>query len=224
MITENVDRPNIFLEIRARLPNIKKFEKYDDLIEPVISELREKRLLFPVTIMYVDNLEALGYFFQYAAHNLQDLGYDGEKNPQNRLFAQFHKDYPESMKKLILQELTSLNPKPRLVFATVALGMGFNSPSVVRIIHSRPPTSMEKYLQEIGRAGRLGQEASAVMYFNQSDIAKNRKGITDEIREYCTHQGCLRLMLVNYFGFDSPVYSGEKKSCCSNCKTLAEQI
>lgn len=224
MITENVDRPNIFLEIRARLPNIKKFEKYDDLIEPVISELREKRLLFPVTIMYVDNLEALGYFFQYAAHNLQDLGYDGEKNPQNRLFAQFHKDYPESMKKLILQELTSLNPKLRLVFATVALGMGVNSPSVVRIIHSRPPTSMEKYLQEIGRAGRLGQEASAVMYFNQSDIAKNRKGITDEIRKYCTHQGCLRLMLVNYFGFDSPVYSGEKKSCSSNCNTLTEQI
>lgn len=99
MITENVDRQNIFLEIRARLPNIKKFEKYDDLIEPVISELREKRLLFPVTIMYVDNLEALGYFFQYAAYNLQDLGYDGEKIPQNRLFAQFHKDYPESMKK-----------------------------------------------------------------------------------------------------------------------------
>lgn len=49
--------------------------------------------------MYVDNLEALGYFFQYAAYNLQDLGYDGEKIPQNRLFAQFHKDYPESMKK-----------------------------------------------------------------------------------------------------------------------------
>lgn len=110
------------------------------------------------------------------------------------------------------------------MFATVALGMGVNSPSGVRIIHSRPPTSMEKYLQEIGRAGRLGQEASAVMYFNQSDIAQNRKGITDEIREYCLHQGCLRLMLVKYFGFDRPVHSGEKISCCSNCKTLAEHI
>lgn len=58
--------------------------------------------------MYVDNLEALGYFFQYAAHNLQDLGYDGEKIPQNRLFAQFHKDYPESMKNLFFKSLLVL--------------------------------------------------------------------------------------------------------------------
>lgn len=63
MIIENVDRLNIFLEIRVRFLNIKKFEKYDDLIEFVILELREKRFLFFVIIMYVDNFEALGYFF-----------------------------------------------------------------------------------------------------------------------------------------------------------------
>ncbi|XP_062587288.1 uncharacterized protein LOC134248910 [Saccostrea cucullata] len=224
VISENVDRPNIFLETRTRLPNTKKFEKFDDLIEPLVTELGEKRISFPVTIMYVDNLEALGYFFQYTVYKLQDLGYEGEKIPQNRIFAQYHKDYPESMKKIIIQELTKLNPKLRLVFATVALGMGVNAPSVERIIHSRPPTTMEKYLQEIGRAGRLGQAATATMFYNQSDIAKNRKGMTEDMRKYCTNQGCLRLMLVNYFGFDSPVYSGDKLNCCSNCKTLVQKI
>lgn len=63
MIIENVDWLNIFLEIRVRFLNIKKFEKYDDLIEFVILELREKRFLFFVIIMYVDNFEVLGYFF-----------------------------------------------------------------------------------------------------------------------------------------------------------------
>lgn len=63
MIIENVDRLNIFLEIRVRFLNIKKFEKYDDLIEFVILELWEKRFLFFVIIMYVDNFEVLGYFF-----------------------------------------------------------------------------------------------------------------------------------------------------------------
>lgn len=63
MIIENVDRLNIFLEIRVRFLNIKKFEKYDDLIEFVILELWEKRFLFFVKIMYVDNFEVLGYFF-----------------------------------------------------------------------------------------------------------------------------------------------------------------
>lgn len=41
VVAENVDRPNIFLEIRNRLPNIKKFEKYDDLIHPIALELKE---------------------------------------------------------------------------------------------------------------------------------------------------------------------------------------
>lgn len=63
MIIENVDWLNIFLEIRVRFLNIKKFEKYDDLIEFVILELWEKRFLFFVIIMYVDNFEVLGYFF-----------------------------------------------------------------------------------------------------------------------------------------------------------------
>lgn len=56
----NPDRQNIFLEIKTRLPNIGKFEKYDDLITPICDELQSKRLNFPVTIVYVDNLDALG--------------------------------------------------------------------------------------------------------------------------------------------------------------------
>ena len=43
--------------------------------------------------------------------------------------------------------------------ATVALGMDLNAPYIQRIIHCRPPTTMEKYMQEIGRAGRNGLEA-----------------------------------------------------------------
>jgi superfamily II DNA helicase RecQ len=42
----------------------------------------------------------------------------------------------------------------RLVLAAVALGMGLNAPCIQRIIHCKPPTTMEKYMQEIGRAGR----------------------------------------------------------------------
>lgn len=122
---------------------------------------------FPVTIMYIENLEAMGYFFQFLMYELQENAYDGEKIPINRIFGQFHKDYPESMKQIIIQELTKTNPKLRLILATVTLGMGLNAPSVERIIHCRPPTNLEKYLQEIGRAGCNGQPSTAVMFFNK---------------------------------------------------------
>ncbi|XP_069108670.1 ATP-dependent DNA helicase RecQ-like [Argopecten irradians] len=220
IVSENVDRPNIFLDVRNRIPNIHKFEKYDDLIEPIASERKTKKHLFPVTIMYVESLEAMGYFFQYTSYALQGDSYDGDDIPENRIFAQYHKDYPDSMKQVILTELTKENPKIRLVLATVALGMGVNAPSVDRIIHCRPPTTLEKYLQEIGRAGRLGQKSTAVMYFNKNDIAKNRKGMSEDMVLYCNHKGCLREMLVNHFGFDRCVFSGPKEDCCSNCKSL----
>ncbi|XP_033725221.1 Werner syndrome ATP-dependent helicase homolog [Pecten maximus] len=157
VISENVDRPKIFIDFRTRLPNFHKFDKFDDLIQPVATELLEKGVHFPVTIMYVESLEALSYFYQFLSYKLKGASYDGEEIPQNRIYAQYHKDYAESMKKITIQELTKETPKVRLVLATVALGMGLNAPSVSRIIHCRPPTTLEKYLQEIGRAGRVGQ-------------------------------------------------------------------
>jgi superfamily II DNA helicase RecQ len=68
----------------------------------------------------------------------------GEPIPQNRIFAQYHKDYPNTMKQLIVSELVKESSNLRLVLATVALGMDLNAPYIQRIIHCRPPTTMEK--------------------------------------------------------------------------------
>lgn len=86
-------------------------------------------------------------------------------------------------------------------------------------MHFRPPTSLEKYMQESGRAGRGGQPSRATLYFNKSDIAANRPGMTDEMRRYCKSDDlCLRLLLVKHFGFSETLFEGEKKNCCSSCR------
>ena len=36
LVVENVDRPNIFLEVNRRLLNVMKFDKYNNLIEPIV--------------------------------------------------------------------------------------------------------------------------------------------------------------------------------------------
>jgi superfamily II DNA helicase RecQ len=47
---------------------------------------------------------------------------------------------------------------------------------------------------EIGRAGRKGQKATALMYFNKNDLAKNRKGLSEAMVQYCKRNDqCLRL-------------------------------
>lgn len=89
------------------------------------------------------------------------------------------------MKTHVIPKLKKETPTLRLIFATVALGMGLDARCITRKIHCRPPTTIEKYLQEIRRAGRTGDKCIAVLYFNNKDIAKNRKGLNEEIIQYC---------------------------------------
>ena len=63
---------------------------------------------------------------------------------------------------------------------------------------------MEEYFQKVGRAGRDGQPASAIMHFKSFDISKARKGMSDVMREYAvTANRCRLEMIVNYFGYKS---------------------
>ena len=160
--------------------------------------------------MYCDNLESLGYCFQLLCHELGKHAYCPESStqPQDRIVPQFHKDYTDRMKAHIISELRKNNPKVCLVLATVALGMGLNAPSIARVIHMHPPTTLEKYMQEIGRAGRNGKPASALCYYNNCDIAKNRKGMDNETCSYIQNQNnstCLRIHLINHFGYITAV-------------------
>lgn len=93
LVTSNPDRPNIYYEIRTRLPNVKKYDKYDDLIKPLCTELKSLKSAFPVTIC-MDSLESLAYCYQFTEEFLDEDAYDPvEQVPENRIFAMFYKDY-----------------------------------------------------------------------------------------------------------------------------------
>ena len=203
----NPDRTNIYIGKKARLSNIYKFEKLDSIIEPFAQELFENPETFPLTIMYMENLESLGYCYKFLDCFLGNKQYIGKVGvPENRIFAQYHKDYTPNMKLFIIKELSRVKPTVRLVLATVALGMGLNAPCIERIVHCRPPTTLEGYMQEIGRAGRQGQKAEAVLYYNNSDISRSRKGMSEAMIYFCRNENsCLRKQLLQHFGFDEAV-------------------
>jgi ATP-dependent DNA helicase RecQ len=55
------------------------------------------------------------------------------------------------------------------VVSTNALGMGIDKPDIRFIIHTQVPQSPIHYYQEIGRAGRDGQEAFAILLYNPKE-------------------------------------------------------
>ena len=96
--------------------------------------------------------------------------------------------------------------------------MGLDALRMTRIIHCRPLTTLEKYFQEIGRAGRRVQKANDVLFSNNNDIAKNRKGLSDAmIHFFRNSECCLRLHIMKYFGFHETQFNGPVNECCSNC-------
>lgn len=56
--------------------------------------------------------------------------------------------------------------KTRIVVATVAFGMGINKQDIHGIIHYNMPSAFERYVQEVGRAGRDGQTAHCHLFLN----------------------------------------------------------
>jgi ATP-dependent DNA helicase RecQ len=61
-----------------------------------------------------------------------------------------------------------------VVVATNAFGMGIDAPHVRTVAHLDVPGSLDAYYQEIGRAGRDREEATAVLYFRPEDLGVQR--------------------------------------------------
>lgn len=74
------------------------------------------------------------------------------------------------------------------VVSTNALGMGIDKPDIRFVIHTQVPQSPIHYYQEIGRAGRDGKPAIAILLFNPSaDLALPQSfidGVKPSIKDY----------------------------------------
>ena len=150
-----------------------------------------------------------------------------EQLSENRLFGMYHSCTPQHNKDVILHSLRRPDGVVRVVFATVALGMGLDLRDVDTIIHYGAPRSLEDYFQESGRGGRSGSSARSIVYWRVRDCPVKSKpsSLHDheviEVRRYLENTTeCRRKMLLNYFDLSFAAPGENRDKCCDICSTM----
>ncbi len=89
-----------------------------------------------------------------------------------------------------------------VMVATSAFGLGIDKPDIRYVIHYQAPASLERYVQEAGRAGRDGHLARCLLLFDESDL---------EIQEHLLALSRLSPQLLGRFGRAIGAYAGEDR-------------
>jgi ATP-dependent DNA helicase RecQ len=97
-----------------------------------------------------------------------------------------------------------------VMVATSAFGLGIDKPDIRYIIHYQAPASLERYLQEAGRAGRDGHTARCLLLFDESDLA---------IQEHLLALSRLSPQLLGRFGRALAAWAEEERD--ANIEELA---
>lgn len=129
-----------------------------------------------------------------------------------------------------------INDDIKIMVATNAFGMGIDKPNIRWVLHYNMPQSIENYYQEIGRAGRDGEDSECVLLFSPGDVHTQKYlvevGIENPERKRVQYKKlqqmvdlvysntCYRKNILNYFG---EIFLDDCNNC-SNCLNDGEVV
>ena len=202
-VIRSPDRSNVRIFVR------KIGNDLAEVFNPLLIQLKEKRISCPRIVIYCKSVDQCAYLFSYFQARLRNDGYwppEAMQLVKNRLFAMFHSTYAEVTKADVLESLQTPAGVVRVVFAKTALGLGVDIKGLHKVIHLGPPKTDEEYLQELGRAGRDGHASASIFLWN-GNLCRN---ISDGMRRFVLNQSfqCQRQLLLNHIVAERSAVTG----------------
>ncbi|TDL97831.1 ATP-dependent DNA helicase RecQ [Macrococcus brunensis] len=140
LVDKREERSNIFLSVKNPADKLKEIETLLDTSGP--------------TIIYFSSKKRCNEVHQLLKERYKGMTYHADMTYEERMSVQ----------------IAFLSDRIHYVCATSAFGMGINKSNVRTVIHYHAPKSTLQYIQEIGRAGRDGEQAQAILLYDDEDL------------------------------------------------------
>jgi ATP-dependent DNA helicase RecQ len=148
ILVRGFDRPNISLEVVRH------------------QEDKAKRKAVVEHVVELAGSEGLGLL--YAATRKDTQSYAAKLTEQGLRAEAYHAGRADADREDIHERF--LEDQLDVVVATTAFGMGIDKANVRFVVHADIPESLDSYYQEIGRAGRDGEAAAAILHYRAEDL------------------------------------------------------
>ncbi len=204
ILVSSFNRPNLYMEVRRKNNSVAQ------VMEFLNQHKGQSGIIYCMSRKHVDQLYEL-----LRQNNFSVLNYHAGLSDNVRTNNQ--KDF--------------IQGRVDIMVATVAFGMGINKPDVRFVVHFDLPKSIEQYYQEIGRAGRDGLNAYALLLYNSGDIHRIKYLFQEKVDSskderllqamvnYAETHSCRRQFLLSYFGehYDPNSIENPEICCCDCC-------
>jgi ATP-dependent DNA helicase RecQ len=149
VVVRGFDRPNLHLEVRR---HVEEGDRRRAVLETV------EALPMPGLVYVATRRDTHEYARGLAERGLRTAAYHGGMRAADR--SEAHRRFTDGTADVVV--------------ATSAFGMGIDKADIRFVVHAATPDTLESYYQQVGRAGRDGEPARAVLLHRPEDFSLHR--------------------------------------------------